>query len=43
MTMSAWVMLVFTWTVVASFAIRFFLAILRVPMEPGSDADGTET
>lgn len=31
MTTPAWIMLVVTWSVVAFFTVRFFLAVLRTP------------
>lgn len=42
MTTAAWVMLAATWSVVGFFTIRFFLAILRVPMDHGSERDDAE-
>jgi hypothetical protein len=37
MTMSAVVMLVVTWAVIAYFTLRFFLAVLRAPPRDGRD------
>lgn len=35
MTRSAWIMLGATWAVIAFFAVRFFLAVLRTPPRDG--------
>lgn len=42
MTAQAWVMLAVTWTVVSAFALRYFLAVLRTPLDPpGPDLPDT--
>ncbi|MGE0451607.1 MAG: hypothetical protein AB7Q29_18685 [Vicinamibacterales bacterium] len=44
MTTAAWIMLVFTWSVVIFFTGRFFLLVLRTPMHRrGDDASGPAT
>lgn len=35
MTTAAWVMLVITWAVIATFTVRFFLAVVRTPPRDG--------
>jgi hypothetical protein len=39
MTTSAWLMLAVTWSVIAFFTVRFFLAVLKTPMRPGPDGE----
>jgi hypothetical protein len=39
MTPAAWIMLAATWSVIAFFTGRFFLAILRTPVKKSSGRD----
>lgn len=35
MTVAAWIMLAVTWSVIAVFTVRFFVAVVRTPPRDG--------